>query len=360
MLGETLSKRARAVLYAVVTEFIATGEPVGSRTLAKKYGFDLSAATIRNVLADLEDSGYLAQPHTSAGRIPTEAALRLFVDALMEVRKLSSGDSSRIHELFEDLRPGADIWRQTGKLLSDLSGAAAVLVRSRNDKRTLIKMRFIPTRPGELLSVLVLSDGTVENRFIKYDKPISESDLDRVHNMLEEAVEGRTLSAVRDYFKKGLEERRDELNALHNLGLALANAVFERTDRTSEVIIEGQSRLLDRPEFQTAEHVRELVRALDDRERLVSLLDGALAARRVQVFLGEDVSKIVGYPVSVVAAPYHEEDGQPGGTLGIIGPTPMDYPFVVPLVEATAHAMSGAFARARDEREHGKDGDKSS
>ncbi|HEY3237291.1 MAG TPA: heat-inducible transcriptional repressor HrcA [Polyangiaceae bacterium] len=348
MSAEDLSERARAVLYAVITEFIATGEPVGSRTLTKKHGFDLSAATIRNVLADLEDAGYLSQPHTSAGRVPTEAAFRVFIDALMRVRQLSRRDALRISEWFEDLPPGVDLLRETGKLLSSLSGAAAILVRLRSDNRTVLRIRFIATRPGELLSVIVFSDGTVENRFIAVDKPLNDGELDRIHNMLERVVEGWTLAAVRDYFRKGVEEHRDELNRLHNLGLSLASATIEGCDRTSEVVIEGQAKLLDRPEFQGADRVRELMRTLEDRARLVNLLDRALESSRVQVFLGNQTASAPGCPVSLVAAPYHEDNGEPGGAVGIIGPTRMDYSFVVPLVGATAEAMSGALARSRE------------
>lgn len=344
----SLPKRARSILYAVVTEFIATGEPVGSRTLAKKFGLDLSAATIRNVLADLEEAGYLQQPHTSAGRVPTEAAFRLFIDALMRVRQLSTDDRSKIMEWFADMPPGADLLRESGRLLSDMAGAPAVIVRTRVEKRTLVKVRFIPTRPGELLSVIVLSDGTVENRFISVEHALSDGELERLHNMLEEVSEGRTLAAVREYFAQSVLEHRDELAVLKNLGYALMNAALEGAPAGTYVLIEGQSRLFDQPEFASAEHLRELLRALDDRERLVSLLDRTLASSRVQVFLGQETTETVGYPMSVVAAPYHEEDGSPAGAVGIIGPTRMDYPVVVPLVEATADAMSVALARSRE------------
>jgi len=344
-----LTKRARQVLYAVVSEFIATGEPVGSRTLTKKYAFDLSPATIRNVLADLEDAGYLAQPHTSAGRVPTEAAFRLFIDALMRVRELSEEEMGKIRDWFADLPPGVDILRETGKLLSTLTNAPAVLVRSAAGKRTLVKVRFIPIRPLELLSVLVLSDGTVENRFINLDRAISDVELERLHNMLEEAVEGRTLAAVREHFQRSLTESRDELAALHDLGLSLMSAALQRGERSApELVIEGQSRLLERTEFTSGEQMKELMRALGDRERLVGLLDRTIASKHVQVFLGEETNAAGGYPVSVVAAPYQGEDGQPGGAVGIIGPTRMDYPSVVPLVGATADAMSAALARSRD------------
>ncbi len=339
-----LSKRARAILYAVMTEFIATGEPVGSRTLAKKYGFSLSPATIRNVLADLEEAGYLAQPHTSAGRVPTEAAFRLFIDALLQVRELSADERSRIAEWFEDLSPGADIVRETGKLLADLTGSAAVLVRPRIETRTVRKVRFIPTRPGELLSVIVLSDGTVENRYITVEEGLSETELNRVHAVLEESVEGRTLAGIRDHFRKEIEESRDELAELRKLGLSLVNAAIDRSDRLMDVVIEGQARLLEHTEFASTDHLRELIRTLEERERLVTLLDRTLSSSRVQVFLGTDTSES---QVSLVAAPYLES-GRPGGAVGVIGPTRMDYASVVPLVGATANAMSAALSRGQE------------
>jgi heat-inducible transcriptional repressor len=344
-----LGKRARSVLYAVVTEFIESAEPVGSRTLAKKYGLLLSAATIRNVLADLEDAGYLAQPHTSAGRVPTEAAFRLFIDALMRERKLLDEDRARIREWFASLPPGADIVRETGKLLSELSGAPAVIVRSRAQSRTLLKLRFIVTRPSELLAVMVFSDGTVENRFLQVEKPIGDHELERIHNMLEEVVKGQTLAAVREHFAARMNEQRDELAALRELGYALVLAASENAASGLDVMIEGQSRLLDRPEFGSVDRVRELLRALEERERLLSLLDLTLASENVRVFLGEETARMVGCPVSLVAARYHEERGEPGGAVGVIGPTRMDYPFVVPLVGATADAMSAALSRIRDQ-----------
>jgi heat-inducible transcriptional repressor len=335
----------------VVSEFIATGEPVGSRTLTKKYGFDLSPATIRNVLADLEDAGYLTQPHTSAGRLPTMAAFRLYIDALMQVQRLPKDDASRINEWMEELGPGADLLRETGKLLSDLSGSTAVVLRSRSTERTLLKLRFIGTRPQELLAVMVFSDGTVENRFIKTEQVISDSELERLHNLLEATVEGRTLHAVRNAVADGMLEHRDELSSLHDLGYTLLQAAAEGAPRAVDVIIEGQARLLDRPEFGSVERVRDLLRALEDREKLVVLLDRALDSDRVQVFLGEETSSAVGYPVSVIATRYREEDGAPGGAVGVIGPTRMDYPFLVPLVAATADAMSAAIVRQREQRE---------
>lgn len=343
------------MLYAVVTEFIATGEPVGSRTLSKKYGFSLSSATIRTVLADLEDSGYLTQPHTSAGRQPTDAAFRLFIDALMQVRRLPEDDAGRISEWLDELKPDADIPRETGKLLSDLSGAPAVVLRAPADSRVLLKVRFIATRPGELLAVAVFTDGTVENRFIKVEAPISDAEIHRLHEMMEEYAEGRTLAGLRDAISQSMNGQRDELRALHELGHALVRSAAEAAPRIAEVVIEGRTRLLDRPEFGSVERMRELLGALDDRERLVGLLDRAIGSDRVEVFLGAE-GGAAPYPVSVVAARFQER-GEPGGAVGVIGPTRMDYPVVVPLVAAAAEAMTTAIARRDEPRsEPGKSG----
>lgn len=341
----SLPKRARSVLYAAVTEFIASGEPVASRTLTKKYGFELSAATIRNVLADLEESGYLTQPHTSAGRVPTEAAYRLFVDALMEERQLTGAERADIDSWFEALPPGTDLLREAGRRLSLLSGAPALLVRAGSATRTLLKLRFIATRPGELLAVIVFSDGTVENRFLSLEEPVSDVELERIHNMLEESVAGRTLVAVREHFLSGIREHTDELGALTKKGLTLVRAAAAGAGRGLTIEIEGQARLLERPEFGDVESARELLRVLEDRQRLLSLLDSALGSDNVRVFLGEEAAQAVGCPVSVVAAPFRDDDGESAGALGIIGPTRMDFPFVVPRVSAAADAMSAVLTK---------------
>ncbi|HVY25590.1 MAG TPA: heat-inducible transcriptional repressor HrcA [Polyangiaceae bacterium] len=344
----SLPKRARSVLYAAVTEFIASGEPVASRTLTKKYGFELSAATIRNVLADLEESGYLTQPHTSAGRVPTEAAYRLFVDALMEERSLSHEERADIDGWFSELPPGTDLLREAGRRLSQMSGAPALLVRASSATRTLLKLRFIATRPGELLAVIVFSDGTVENRFFSLTEPLSDQELERIHNMLEEAVAGRTLVGVREHFVSGMREQTGELSTLHEKGLSLVRAAADGAARGLSIEIEGQARLLERPEFGDVESARELLRVLEDRQRLLALLDSALASDNVRVFLGEEAAQAVGCPVSVVAAPFREDDGESAGALGIIGPTRMDFPFVVPRVSAAAEAMSAALAKLQN------------
>ncbi|HVY45138.1 MAG TPA: heat-inducible transcriptional repressor HrcA [Minicystis sp.] len=336
-----LQNRARKILFAVVTEFIATGLPVGSRTLAKKYGLDLSAASIRNVLADLEESGYLAQPHTSAGRVPTDRALRVFIDTLMEVRAVSPEQQAELGARFAEIYAIAeDPLREAGRYLSELSGAAAVLAAPRTELRTLSQLRFIPTRPNQLLAVLVFSDGAVENRFIQTEGAVAEPELARIHNLLADVIEGRTLGEVRDLFARRLADERLAVDALRHRAFELASRAMDLS-RRSEVVIEGQARLIDLPEYADAARLRKLVRALEEREDLVGLLDKTLAAGAVTVFVGSEAGELGGGELSLVVAPYTDH-GRVAGAIGVLGPTRMDYAKVMPLVDATAAAMSDA------------------
>jgi heat-inducible transcriptional repressor len=229
-----------------------------------------------------------------------------------------------------------------------MSGATAVLVRMRTDRRTLSKVHFIRTRQLELLAVLVATDGTVDNRFIALEQPIDDATLERLHNLLDEVAGGRTLAAIREYFAISSSDHRGELSRLSQVGNDLLQLVARGAEQRAEIVIEGQARLLDQPEFGSVDTIRELLRTFEDRERLVILLDQAITTDRVNVFLGEETRRMVGCPVSLVAASYRDEDGAPGGAVGIIGPQRMDYPFVVPLVGATADAMSVALSKKRD------------
>ena len=349
--AEALTRRAREVLYALLNEFIATGEPVGSRTLVKKYRFDLSPATIRNVLANLEDMGFLVQPHTSAGRVPTEKAFRLFIDALMKTRQLSATDAAKIAEWLRQETSADDLLRSTGRLLSDLTGNPAVVARRRAEARPLLKVRFIPTRPGEVLSVVIFRDGTVENRFIQLEAPFNAGELERLHQLLEDVTESQTLSQLRDLFVKASGALHDDSKPLTDRGLSLVSAALDQTARGSELVVEGQAKLLERTDWAQGDQLKDLMHALEDRKRLATLLDRTLESKNVQVFMGGDIGVDSDAPMSLVAAPYRNQSGEPGGAVGVIGPTRMDYSMVVPLVGATADAVAAAIARAENRKQ---------
>ncbi len=340
-----LSRRHKNVLFAVVTEFIETGEPVGSRTLVKKHHFELSPATIRNVLAELEELGYLRQPHTSAGRIPTEQAFRLYISGLSKSQRLAEDTAARIESWLEGLTPGTELLRSTGRLLSELAGAPALVARRRPLTQPLRRVRFIPTRPGQLLGVLVFADGTVENRFIEVGSEIPERELERLHALLEEVVAGRGLADVHEMFRSSLEQCHGELSRLEQLGLSLFAATVERAPAEMELVVEGQSRLFDQFPAGSSAAMKDLLRTLDDRKLLVALLDRTLASKDVRVFLGDELGAGDGTSMGLVVASYHGKDGEASGAVGVLGPTRMDYPLVVPLVSATAEAVGAVLTR---------------
>lgn len=340
-----LTARERVILYAAVSEYVQTGEPVGSRTLSKR-GIDLSPATIRAVLADLEDQGYLLQPHTSAGRIPTDRALRLYVDALMEIRELSSADHARIRARFDQMSQGESALRETGRLLSELTGAAAVVVAPRAESMTLQHLRFIRTRPGEVLAVMVMADGTVQNRFLPAE--VDEDELLRIHNLLDDVIEGRSLGDLRELFERRVKSERVQADQLRKtafeLGGAALAAAAAHADRSAEVVIEGRGRLLEQHVLVSNESMRQIMNMLDDVDTLVRLLDATALAHKTAVFLGREENGQT--DLAVISAAYRR-GGQPQGAIGVIGPSRMDYPKVVPLVSATATAMSAMYERDR-------------
>jgi heat-inducible transcriptional repressor len=351
-----LSQRARQILYACITEFVATGEPVGSRTLSKK-GIALSAASIRNVLSDLEELGYLVQPHTSAGRVPTDKAFRLFIDAMMEVRVLTDAENTNLVQRFSEIEPGPNFLRETGRLLSELAGTAAVVVSPKAESMTLKHLRFIRTLPGEVLAVLVMANGSVQNVFFR--ATVEENELQKVHNLLDDVIEGRSLGELRELFARRLQSDKVQNDSVRKRAFELGEAALaDAADAGADVVIEGRAKLLDLPEFAAGEGLKEIVNALDEAQSIVRLLDATLAANAkgggTSVVVGREAGGLAGGHLSIVGAAYTNQ-GRSAGSIGIIGPTRMDYPKVVPLVTATANAMSSLIERHSDSKDDGSD-----
>ena len=338
-----LGYRARKILYAAITEYIATGEPVGSRTLARRYGLALSPATIRNELADLEEAGYLAQPHTSAGRVPTDRGFRTFVDALVQLREVTTEDRSAVVTRMQKLRPGVDdVMREAGKLLSTMTGSAAVVVAPRPDEERLAQIRFMPLGGGQLLAVLITRAGTVQNRVVQVAREPDASELERAHNYLAELLAvGRSLEELRQAIADEMGSTRGRYDAekLRVKELVDAAVAKPRDEAREGVIVEGQGLLLDRPEFADVEKLRGLVHTFEDKERLLELLDRTLGSGGLQVMIGKETRLGEGVDdLSVVSATYRQA-GHASGTVGVIGPTRMDYGKIVPLVGFTARVV---------------------
>jgi heat-inducible transcriptional repressor len=332
-----LQHRARRTLYAAVTEYIATGEPVGSRKLSRRYGLDVSAATIRNELADLEEAGFLTQPHTSAGRIPTDKGFRAFVDALVRVKDVQPDDRSALATRLSVLRPGIDnLPREAGRILSSLSGGAAVVQMPQPAAQPIAQLRWLRLRPGQLLAVLVTRSGGVENRVISLSHELDSAALERLHNYLELLVGERTLAELRDVVARAAETERTQLA---EEARQVMEATFEADAGTPSVVIEGQNRLLEQPEFTDVSKVRSVLSLLDEREQLLELLDRTMAAGGVQVLIGKETQFEETSGLSLITATYGGAVGG-RGSLSVLSPTRVDYQKVVPLVGFAARLLT--------------------
>jgi heat-inducible transcriptional repressor len=344
-----LTYRSRKILYAVITEYIATGEPVGSRKLSRRYGFTLSPATIRNELSDLEEAGYLTQPHTSAGRVPTDAGFRVFVDALVQMREVSAEDKASIVARMRELRPGEhDVIAETGKLLSALTDAAVVITAPRPEEEQLTQLRFIPLREGQLLAVLVTESGAVQNRVVPLAAPIDAPGVEQMNNFLAELLQGRSLLELRVALADQMAGQRDQIDQLRQRAKLVVEATVEGVPRKNEVIIEGQGRLFDRPEFADAEKIRSFLRTFEEKEQLLELLDRTLAAGGVHVVIGVEANLGDVQDISLISASYRKA-GHATGTLAVVGPTRMDYGKLVPIVGFTARTLTELLNGDEDE-----------
>jgi heat-inducible transcriptional repressor len=262
----------------------------------------------------------------------------------MQVRALTTDEEAAIREKFASLEPGQNVMSETGKLLSELTGTAAVVVSPRRETLVLKQLRFLRTGPDEVLAVLIMKNGSTQNRFLR--AIVTEGELEDMHGLLDDVVEGRTLGDLLDLFERRLQSDRMRDDETRRRAFQLGGAaVEEAVGGAADVVIEGQERLFEKPEFVGADDVRRLVTALDAREKLVKLLDLAIHDRGGHVVVGGEVNELGGGSLAIVGAAYTTR-GQPAGTVGVIGPTRMDYPRVLPLVAATASAMSEYMQRA--------------
>jgi heat-inducible transcriptional repressor len=339
-----IGARAKKILHAVVSEYLATGEAVGSQTVTRRYGLDVSAATVRNVMGDLEEVGLLKHPHTSAGRIPTERGLRYYVDTLLRVRSLSVGEKDDIRERFVGAGgPGdvPEVMQRTSRLLRELSHLTVVVQAPRPESDAVQHLEFVRLREGHLLAVLEMGSGQVQNKLVPLDFPIEPGELDRINNYLHDLVSGVTLDQLRARLASEITSDRAAHDELAKRALMLASAAVP-ADASADVLVDGQSNLLAGK--ADLERAKVLLRTLEEKDLLVRLLDRTLSAPGICVFIGAEANLADLTDVSVVAAPYGTE-GRPLGTIGVIGPARMNYSRVIPLVDFTAEMIGETLAK---------------
>jgi heat-inducible transcriptional repressor len=339
MSGTDLSRRAQKILHAVVTEYLHGGDAVGSRTVTRRHDLGLSPATVRNVMADLEEMGLLEQRHSSAGRVPTPSGLRFFIDSLLKIRGLTAREKDEIRERVT--APTADeVVQRASRLLSDLTHHAAVIIAPDPDQQRLRQIEFAPVRGGKLIAILVTVDGRIENRLIEGDVDVRR--LERIHNYLNQQLAGMTLDEVRERVIRELGDDKNRYDEAVASALRLGHALFvERGERAPEVVVSGQANLLD-ADLQR-DRARELLRTLEDKETLSRLLDRTRHADGLQVFLGAETALAALESSSVIAMSYGPEE-QPIGAIAVIGPMRMNYGKVMSVVDVTADTVTQLLA----------------
>jgi heat-inducible transcriptional repressor len=342
-----LSPRAEALLKTLIERYIADGQPVGSRTLARQAGLDLSPATVRNVMADLEDLGLVRSPHTSAGRVPTERGYRLFVDTLLTVRPLNSIDVRRLKEEFDINHDPQHLIECASHVLSEVSRLTGVVLAPRRDDQTVFhQIEFVPLSGGRILVILVTQDGQVHNRVIVAERDLGPAGLTRAANSFNDTYAGRPLSAVRQALLAEMQQASDDLQRILSTAMSMARRAFEAEPSESDaLLVHGESNLIDIPDLGDTRRLRKLFDAFNSKRDLLDLLDRSMRAGGVQIFIGSESGYDVLSDCSVVTAPYRV-DGQVVGTLGVIGPTRMAYQQVIPIVDITARLLSSALTVA--------------
>jgi heat-inducible transcriptional repressor len=337
-----LNERSRQIFREIVETYVQTGEPVGSRTLSRKLGLGLSPASIRNVMADLQEAGLLFAPHTSAGRLPTEAGLRLFVNGILEVGGLSESDRSDI----ESICAGAGKSLEEGlaeatQALSGLSQCASLVLAPKTES-PLKHIEFVKLNDSRALVVMVTESGTVENRVIELPLGIPPSALTEAGNYLTRRLAGRTLNEARAEITRDIESHRAQLD---NLASELVERGLARWSGGNlpqgYLIVRGQANLLDSvTAIEDLEKVRELFQLLEQRETLGRLLDLTQTADGVQIFIGADNRLFRNAGCSMIVAPFGNASEQVVGAIGVIGPTRMNYARIVPMVDYTSRVVS--------------------
>jgi heat-inducible transcriptional repressor len=334
--------RAKKIMHAVVSEYLATGEAVGSQTVTRRYGLDVSAATVRNVMGDLEGMGLLRHAHTSGGRIPTDRGLRYYVDTLLRVRSLAASEQDEIRErLTGGVGERPDLMQRTTRVLRELSHLAVVVQTPRPESDVIEHIEFLRLREGQLLAVIATKTGHIQNKLVPIDFQIPPDEWERVHNYLNSLVGGLTLEKLQVRLKTEIESDRAQHDQLVSRALKLAAAVIPAGG--TQVLIDGQSNLLS--ENTDVDRAKVLLRTLEEKDLLVKLLDRTLAAPGICVFIGAEANLADLTDISVVATSYGGDD-HPLGTIGVIGPSRMNYSRLISLVDFTAEMITESLGKA--------------
>lgn len=337
-----LDPRARRLLRTLIAQHIRDGEPVGSRTLAKRSGLDVSPATIRNIMSDLEEIGLVSAPHTSAGRIPTAQGYRVFVDSLLPMKPLQDTEVQQLRALLPAGAGTQALLSNTSELLSAMSQFVGVVTVPQRSQFAFRHIDFVPLDGQRILVILVFTDNEVQNRIISPRRTYSSSELEQTANYLNAHFAGQPLAEIRARLLRDLRDTRSEMERLLSAAVELSEqALGDGESRPEDMLLAGQTRLMGVQDLSDMERLRDLFEAFSRKREILQLLEGTLKAQGVRVFIGEETGLAQLDACTVVTAPYHAR-GKVLGVLGVIGPTRMAYERVIPMVQATADLLGAA------------------
>jgi len=339
--GAQISERALHFLKALIERHIRDGQPVGSRTLAKDTGLDLSPATVRNVMSDLEDMGLVSSPHTSAGRVPTVSGYRLFVDSLLTLLPVEEREMEAIRAGFAQEGDAQALVESASRLLSGVTHLAGMVMVPRHERDVFRQIEFLPLSGTRVLAILVTSDGEVHNRIIHTDTVCSPAQLIQAGNYLTEMFNGQDMSEVRRRLVEDLKRTHRTMDELMLRAVQMAQRVVESAERKDDLLIAGQTNLMQFAELASIERLKSLFDAFNEKRQFLDLLDRCIEADGVQIFIGNESGYELLDECSLVTNTYRVEN-QVLGVLGVIGPTRMDYQRVIPVVDVTARLLAAA------------------
>lgn len=337
-----LDRRAATLLEMLVARFIEGGSPVGSRTLSQSPELSLSPATIRNVMADLEDMGLIRAPHTSAGRVPTAQGYRFFIDSLLKVQPLTSSALKDIKQRLSEKTDAKELLTGTSELLSEVTQFAGVVFLPNTSSTKFRQIEFVSMSHRRVLVILVTEDGRVQNRVISVDREYKPSELVEAANIFNQTYQGQPLSMVKNDLLREMQRDSERINELMNSAIRMASGILAQND--DDVVVSGEENLFNVPEFNAIEQIRKIFETFKARHSLLNLLDQSIEANGVSIFIGDESGYTGLNECSVVTAPY-EVEGNSIGVIGVIGPTRMHYEHVIPVVDVTAQVLGNALTQ---------------
>jgi len=343
-MAEELNERSQNILEAIVEDYIASAEPVGSRAITRRYGFNLSPASVRNVMADLEEMGFLCSPHTSAGRIPTEKGFHYYIDTLLQVRDLSEEEKRRLRKnyRFTGMKM-EEVMQEVGRVMSGISKYTGLVMAPKFATTVFRQIEFVRLSHGRILVIYVSETGLVQNKVIEGDASLTGSDLEQISNYLNRELNGLTILEVRAKLSRELQEERTRYDLLRKRALSLSHAAL-RDEVEDLVFVSGASLMLEQPEFSTPQQMKRIIQTLESKKKLIELLDRSQAAGGVQIFIGSQSQHNEIEGCSLITSNFSNKKGAIG-TLGVIGPMRMDYSQVIPIVDFTAQFVSRILER---------------